>query len=61
MSQILDNYMTYSGTVGIYTYTFPLQKRPDCPVCSNEPISIAVSGQLKLEELIDVLKEKPEM
>lgn len=57
----LDNYMTYSGTVGIYTYTFPLQKRHDCPVCSNEPIKITVNGRLKLEELIDLLKEKPEI
>ncbi|KAI0223910.1 NEDD8 activating enzyme, partial [Massospora cicadina] len=57
----LDNYMTYSGTVGVYTYTFPLLKRPDCPVCSNEPIKISVNRRLKLGEFVDSLKENPEI
>lgn len=58
---LLDNYMTYSGLVGIYTYTFPLLKRPDCPVCSNEPIRVSVSGSTILENFITYLKEKPEI
>jgi len=58
---LLNNYMTYSGVAGIYTYTFPLLKRQDCPVCSNEPINITIDSNTILEDFITYLKEKSEI
>ncbi|CAG8613967.1 8761_t:CDS:2 [Ambispora gerdemannii] len=58
----LNNYMMYTGNEGIYTYTFEHQKKPECPVCSDEnnPVSVEVKKNMTLEEFIDWLKEKPD-
>ncbi|KAJ3137932.1 hypothetical protein HK100_000230 [Physocladia obscura] len=56
---IVNNYMMYVGDEGLYTYTFPLEKKPDCPVCGTESVKITISGGWKLQELIDLLLERP--
>ncbi|KAG9295715.1 hypothetical protein G9A89_001732 [Geosiphon pyriformis] len=58
----LNNYMMYTGNEGIYTYTFEHQKKPECPVCSEEsnPVKVEVKKDWTLEEFIDWLKEKPD-
>ncbi|KAG5456444.1 MAG: E2 binding domain-containing protein, partial [Olpidium bornovanus] len=42
----LDNYMMYSGTDGIYTYTFQHQRLEDCAVCGRQEITANVSRAL---------------
>ncbi|KAG0165137.1 hypothetical protein DFQ28_008952 [Apophysomyces sp. BC1034] len=56
----LNNYMMYTGTDGVYTYTFEHQKKPECPVCGNVIRSDELDPKMTLEELIDWLKEKPD-
>jgi ubiquitin-activating enzyme E1 C len=56
----LDNYMMYSGDEGIYTYTFSVDKKDDCPVCGNLPRSLNVNPNMTLQEFIDSLAERAE-
>ncbi|KAI8369642.1 uncharacterized protein BYT42DRAFT_117207 [Radiomyces spectabilis] len=57
----LNNYMMYTGNDGVYTYTFEHQKKPDCPVCGNENTTADLKPTMTLIELIDWLKEKPDI
>lgn len=53
--------MMYTGNEGVYTYTFEHQKKPDCPVCGIQSISLQVKSDISVEDFIDFLKEKPEV
>lgn len=55
-----ENYMMYSGNEGIYTYTFKHEKKDDCPVCGTLARPFDVDSRWTLQELIDVLAERPE-
>jgi ubiquitin-activating enzyme E1 C len=57
----LNNYMMYTGNEGLYTYTFEHQKKPDCPVCGNERVTIEISKEITVEDFIEYLKEKQDM
>jgi ubiquitin-activating enzyme E1 C len=46
----------YTGDDSIYTYTFELEKKDDCPVCGGETATIEVDGSISLEEFIEQLK-----
>ncbi|KAJ3417603.1 hypothetical protein HDV05_000060 [Chytridiales sp. JEL 0842] len=54
----LNNYMMYVGDEGIYTHTFELEKKPECPVCGTNCIKITVPKTWTLQELIDSLMER---
>ncbi|WEW58859.1 NEDD8 activating enzyme [Emydomyces testavorans] len=56
----LENYMTYAGDEGVYTYTFASEQKPDCPVCGNLAKKIVVSPEATLQEFIDSLGERAE-
>lgn len=51
----------YVGDQGIYTYTFALEKKPECSVCGSAVWTIAVDEHSTLQDLIDILLEKQEM
>ena len=53
--------MMYTGNEGIYTYTFQHQKKPECPVCGQIASSIQIDKSMKLEELIEQVKERPDV
>jgi len=55
-----NNYMMYSGNDSIYTYTFNHEKKPDCPVCSDEARPLEVDPKATLEELLESLAVRPE-
>lgn len=57
----LNNYMMYAGTEGTYTYTFDLEKRPDCPVCGGEARVVHTSPRNSLQTLVDLLRDRPDM
>ncbi|KAG0321638.1 hypothetical protein BGZ97_010733 [Linnemannia gamsii] len=57
----LNNYMMYSGNDSVYTYTFEHQRKDDCPVCSTSATKLDFKGDKTLEELMDYLKEKPDV
>eukprot|EP00794_Sanderia_malayensis_P018927 gene18927-20831_t len=54
---LMNNYMIFNDTTGIYTYTFETERKDDCPACSQKPFSISMSPDSKLQELIDYLSE----
>lgn len=56
----LENYMMYTGNDSVYTYTFEHQKKEDCPVCGNIAAPITVSGDITLEEFIELLQDRPD-
>ncbi|KAI9254467.1 hypothetical protein BDA99DRAFT_518490 [Phascolomyces articulosus] len=60
-SPYLDNYMMYTGNDGIYTYTFQHQKKPECPVCGQIAASAELDREMSLEDLIESLKERPDV
>ncbi|CAG8582938.1 13929_t:CDS:2 [Funneliformis caledonium] len=57
----LNNYMMYTGNEGLYTYTFDHQKKPDCPVCGNERVTMEISMEITVEDFIEYLKEKQDI
>ncbi|KAG2220599.1 hypothetical protein INT45_002621 [Circinella minor] len=60
-SPFLDNYMMYTGNDGMYTYTFQHQKKPECPVCGKIASSIELDRAMTLADLIELLKERPDV
>ncbi|KAJ3176182.1 hypothetical protein HDU87_005397 [Geranomyces variabilis] len=57
----MSNYMMYVGEQGVYTYTFELQKKDDCPVCGAVAIKIDVPANSTLQDLIDLLMERKDI
>ncbi|KAI9308711.1 hypothetical protein BJ944DRAFT_227497 [Cunninghamella echinulata] len=57
----LNNYMMYTGNDGVYTFTFEHQKKPECPVCGNASMTASFDPEMKLEDLIEWLQEKPDI
>jgi ubiquitin-activating enzyme E1 C len=57
----LNNYFMLIGTDGVYSYTFEHEKRDDCPVCGGEALELAISPDLTVEGLIEMLIEKQDM
>ncbi|TPX30426.1 hypothetical protein SeMB42_g07920 [Synchytrium endobioticum] len=53
----LDNYMTYNADAGLYTNTFPLDRKLDCPVCGSEVRKITVKADVTLQDFFDTLAE----
>ncbi|KAI9103818.1 hypothetical protein DFS34DRAFT_700549 [Phlyctochytrium arcticum] len=54
-SSPMNNYMMYVGDQGVYTYTFELQKKENCPVCGSASLHLELPSTIKLSELIQHL------
>ncbi|TGZ85071.1 hypothetical protein EX30DRAFT_368187 [Ascodesmis nigricans] len=62
MHNYIDNYMMYTGDEGVYTHTFQHEKKEGCPVCGEKKTTMMeVEAEWTLQELIDKLKEKPDV
>lgn len=57
----LSNYMMMIGTEGVYSFTFELEKKEECPVCGGETVELSISKDMTVEELIEYLGEKQNM
>ncbi|KAL7747340.1 NEDD8 activating enzyme [Sorochytrium milnesiophthora] len=57
----LANYMMYTGNEGVYTYTFELERKPDCPVCGSGKAKLTVPRNATVQEFMDLLKERPDL
>jgi NEDD8-activating enzyme E1 len=58
----MDNYVMYNGTMGVYTFTYQNEKRPDCPVCGRPvPRTMRLRGSLTLAEFVDILANDPDV
>ncbi|KAK3742039.1 hypothetical protein QZH41_019245 [Actinostola sp. cb2023] len=53
----LNNYMVYSDTDGLYTYTFQAEKKDDCPACSQRPQILTFQENATLKDVITFLCE----
>lgn len=51
----------YTGNESIYTYTFQHQKKPECPVCGGEKITVTRDRNSSLQDLIDMLLERQDL
>jgi ubiquitin-activating enzyme E1 C len=54
---LMNNYTMFNDIEGIYMYTFPAEKKDDCPICSNVPRRVQMSETAKFQELVDLLVE----
>ncbi|KAK2142311.1 hypothetical protein LSH36_971g00031 [Paralvinella palmiformis] len=55
--QVLNNYVNFNDTEGIYTYTFEAEKKDNCAACSQIPQHLTFSEDDKLQDVVDHLKE----
>lgn len=51
----------YTGNESIYTYTFEHQRKPECPVCGGEKVTVSQNPSNSLQDLIDMLLERQEL
>ena len=54
-SQSLNTYMMYMGSQGVYSHTFVYEQKEDCPVCTASVRKMAVSKEMTLNQLIQLL------
>ncbi|TPX65963.1 hypothetical protein SpCBS45565_g04822 [Spizellomyces sp. 'palustris'] len=57
----MNNYMMYVGDQGVYTYTFELQKKDDCPVCGGKAIKVEINPAHTLQDLIELLMDRKDI
>lgn len=57
----LPAHRMYTGNDSIYTYTFQHQKKPECPVCGGEKITVMRDPSSSLQDLIDMLLERQDL
>ncbi|KAI8897158.1 hypothetical protein BC833DRAFT_594759 [Globomyces pollinis-pini] len=60
-AKYMNNYMMFMGDQGVYTYTFALEKKEACPVCGSSSITLKIPRESTLQNLIDILLDKPEI
>ncbi|KAK9368545.1 hypothetical protein V1509DRAFT_623226 [Lipomyces kononenkoae] len=60
-SPYMNNYMMYSGSDSIYTYTFEYEKKDDCPVCGNLASDFEANPDWTLEEFIEKLPDSQQV
>lgn len=51
----------YVGDQGVYSFTFPLEKNPQCTVCGNAFLDVKLNGEVTLQMLIDELISRKDM
>ncbi|KAI8923686.1 hypothetical protein BC831DRAFT_514011 [Entophlyctis helioformis] len=51
----MNNYMMYTGDHGVYTHTFELAQKEDCPVCGSQTLRLSIGADKTLQDLIDLL------
>lgn len=56
---VLNNYMMYMGQTGVYTHTFPYEKKDDCLVCGGAKLTLKRPRNSTLQELLDSLGANP--
>jgi ubiquitin-activating enzyme E1 C len=52
----VDNYFMYMGQTGLHSQTFPLEKDPECLVCSTRPITLTLKKSSTLKDFLELLK-----
>lgn len=58
----MNNYVMYNGTMGVYTFTYENERRPDCAVCGKPaPKHIAMGKDQHLADLVDEIASDPEI
>ena len=53
--------MMYTGDSGVYTYTFPLEKNPECAVCGITTINLEFTPETTLNECIQYLIDNKQL
>ncbi|KAI9184642.1 NEDD8 activating enzyme [Blastocladiella emersonii ATCC 22665] len=58
---LLNNYMMYTGNDGVYTYTFELERKDDCPVCGAGHLKLTLPRTATVQDLVDLLHDRPDL
>lgn len=58
ISDPVNNYFMYSGKEGIFTHTFELARRDDCPVCGSCIAPLKCSPSKSLSDCVELLKRR---
>lgn len=56
---VLNNYMMYMGSSGVYTHTFDYEKKADCMVCGGGELVVKRDPDSTLQDLLDSLSAHP--
>lgn len=56
----LNNYMNFNDLDGVYTYSFLVERKPDCLACNNVPKEITFSPSNTLGDVINLFKDSSE-
>lgn len=56
---VLNSYMMYMGQTGVYTHTFPYEKKEDCMVCGGGRLVVKRPRNSTLKELLESLGTHP--
>jgi ubiquitin-activating enzyme E1 C len=61
-ASLLADYMMYTGDSGVYTYTFSLDRKPDCPVCGTaQALELEMGWDRTLEDLLNLLMDRTDL
>jgi NEDD8-activating enzyme E1 len=61
MALPLQNYMTYAGGAGVYTYTFEYERKDTCAACGTNLVRMSLPATATLEQLIERLAAESTM
>lgn len=56
-SQSLNTYMSYVGSLGIYSYTYEKAKEEKCPLCHSIIKEMTISRDMSLNEFLQALRD----
>lgn len=54
-SRLMNNYLMYNGTTGVYTHTFEYARKDDCPVCRRAEQVVTVDKETALQLFIEMI------
>lgn len=56
---VLNNYMMFMGQTGVYTHTFPYEKKEECMVCGGAKLCLHRPRKSTLQDLLGALSTHP--
>ena len=54
----LDNYMLFNNVEGVYTFSYPCEKKEDCLVCSKVVKEVSRDRDATLQGLLEYLRDE---
>jgi ubiquitin-activating enzyme E1 C len=55
-SRLLDTYMMYNGTQGVYSHSFQYERKENCPVCTSSQQPVSAPAKQTLRAFMDMIQ-----